>query len=215
MWAKLDDGFMDHRKVFKAGDAIGKNGPAIVIGFYAVGLMWTNKHLTDGFLPVEVVRRFHHVGSPTSVAGALVKAGLWDATDGGYRIHDYEKYNQSAADVLAGREWDVRRKQLYSDPELLDTVRGRDKNRCRYCGCLVNWRDRRGPQGGQYDHVIPRGENTAGNIVVACRGCNGAKKNRTPEQAGMALLEPGSYGTNGANGRELVVNGHPHKVERT
>lgn len=107
MWTRLDDALIDHRKVFKAGDVIGRNGAAIAIGLYAIGLMWANKHLTDGFLPEAVVKRFRHVERPLAVANALVDSGLWDRQDGGFRVHDFHDFNPRAAEVKKGRE-DIR-----------------------------------------------------------------------------------------------------------
>lgn len=58
----------------------------------------------------------------------------------------------------------------------------RDDFRCQYCGA----------EGDSakltFDHVVPRaqgGKTSWDNIVTACRPCNSAKGNRTPEQAGM------------------------------
>lgn len=60
----------------------------------------------------------------------------------------------------------------------------RDRHRCAYCG---------GPA-GTVDHVQPasRGGATSWlNLVAACSTCNGAKADRTPEEAGMRLrFEP-------------------------
>lgn len=57
----------------------------------------------------------------------------------------------------------------------------RDRYRCAYC-----------PRPGTtLDHVVPRcqgGQTTWLNSVAACEDCNGRKKGRTPEQAGMRLL---------------------------
>jgi hypothetical protein len=42
-----------------------------------------------------------------------------------------------------------------------------------------------------YDHVVPRrqgGKTVWENIVTCCYTCNGRKRDRTPEQAGMTLL---------------------------
>lgn len=112
MWARLDDELIDHSKIFVAGEALGKNGPAIALGFYALGLMWSNRHLTDGFLPLAVVRSFRHVDRPTSVADALVKAGLWEKNGGsGYVIHDYSDHNPKASNVKAKRRRERLRKQ--------------------------------------------------------------------------------------------------------
>jgi hypothetical protein len=112
MWSKLDDELIDHSKVFAAGERIGKNGPAIALGFYAVGLMWANKHLTDGHLPTAVIKGFPHVENPISIADALVQAGLWDKNGGsGYQIHDFGDVNPKAAKVKAKRKRDRLRKQ--------------------------------------------------------------------------------------------------------
>jgi 5-methylcytosine-specific restriction endonuclease McrA len=62
----------------------------------------------------------------------------------------------------------------------------RDKSRCQYCG-------KKQPTSElSLDHVIPR---TAGgkavwtNIVCACTDCNVRKGGRTPQQAGMTLIQ--------------------------
>ena len=92
-------------------------------------------------------------------------------------------------DVLRWR-WQ-RNGRLKRLPELREFVKTRDRSLCRYCGVRVNWADKKGPAGATYDHVDPDGDNTRENVVVACRRCNGRKKDRTPAQAGMPLLKPG------------------------
>src|SRR5512135_441098 len=62
----------------------------------------------------------------------------------------------------------------------------RDDFRCQYCGEKKTMREL------NYDHVLPRhqgGKTCWENIVAACYSCNGKKRNRTPEQAGMKLLK--------------------------
>ncbi len=57
----------------------------------------------------------------------------------------------------------------------------RDKFACRYCrasGCRLT-----------LDHVIPRGPDSALNLVTACASCNSKKGSRTPLEAGMVILE--------------------------
>ncbi len=62
----------------------------------------------------------------------------------------------------------------------------RDKNICQYCG-------KRHPTSElSFDHVIPRsmgGKSVWKNIVCACTGCNVKKGGRTPQQAGMKLIQ--------------------------
>jgi 5-methylcytosine-specific restriction endonuclease McrA len=78
----------------------------------------------------------------------------------------------------------------------------RDKFRCQYCNIRIG-QMHRGLQGGPrimtrndltLDHVIPRsrpeGITRPHNLVTACKPCNQAKANRTPEEAGMKLLTP-------------------------
>lgn len=113
MWARLDDELIDHRKVWEAAELLGTNGAAIALGFYSIGLMWSNKHLSDGHLPIAVVKSFRHVANPLVVADALVKAGLWERNGGsGFVIHDYAEFgNPTAAQVKAKRRRDRLRKQ--------------------------------------------------------------------------------------------------------
>jgi 5-methylcytosine-specific restriction endonuclease McrA len=61
----------------------------------------------------------------------------------------------------------------------------RDKFRCQYCNTKLSF------GASTKDHVFPRsrgGKDTLLNVVAACKACNGRKADRTPEEAGMALL---------------------------
>ena len=62
----------------------------------------------------------------------------------------------------------------------------RDKGLCQYCGRHFSKSQL------TLDHVLPQsrgGADTWENLVVACLSCNVHKGNRTPEEAGMALLK--------------------------
>jgi len=111
MWSKLDDALIDHRKIYAAGRAIGKNGPVIALGFYTLGLLWSNKHLTDGFLPEDVVLQFGHADNPRSIADALAKADLFEKVSGGWQIHDFGEYNPLARHIKKKRKDERMRKQ--------------------------------------------------------------------------------------------------------
>lgn len=110
MWARLDDALIDHQKIFDAGAVLGKNGAALALAIYAVGLMYANKHLTDGFLSEAVVKNFRHVDDPLRVAGALTKVALFDKVIGGFKIHDFHDYNPSAGAVKKRQREDRQRK---------------------------------------------------------------------------------------------------------
>ncbi|MCU0259943.1 MAG: HNH endonuclease [Ilumatobacteraceae bacterium] len=62
-------------------------------------------------------------------------------------------------------------------------VFARDDYRCQYCGAHAD----------SIDHVLPRsrgGPHTWENVAAACRRCNLAKRDRTPDEAGMRLARP-------------------------
>lgn len=59
----------------------------------------------------------------------------------------------------------------------------RDGHQCQYCGGVAD----------SIDHVMPRsrgGRHEWENVAAACRRCNLAKRDRTPEEAGMPLVRP-------------------------
>ena len=113
MWTRLDDELIDHRKIFQAGELLGDDGPVKALGFYALVLLWTNKHLTDGVIPYPVLRKFPHVADPCAVADALTTAGLLEKNGVGYVVHDFAEFgNPSASSVKAQRLRDRRRKKV-------------------------------------------------------------------------------------------------------
>jgi hypothetical protein len=144
-----------------------------------------------------VVARLTALPGVARLAARLCEVGLWERTANGYAVHDYLDYQPSAAEVRAERAMSVTRKRLYDDPFLIQKIRFRDGDGCRYCDLTVRWNDRKGPGGGTYDHADPRGGNSLDNVVVACRGCNSRKGQRTPEAAGMPLLPPRGRADNG------------------
>lgn len=98
MWVKVDDGLPEHWKVFAAAERLG--GPhnyARILAMWLQAMCYSNRNLTDGFLPVERVKRFH---DPRAIdaAEALAADGvrLWERVEGGYRIHDYDHYQPDA-----------------------------------------------------------------------------------------------------------------------
>lgn len=65
-------------------------------------------------------------------------------------------------------------------------VFGRDHFSCQYCGIQP------GTSSLTYDHVVPKSRGGATrweNIVTCCIQCNWKKADRTPEEAGMKLLQ--------------------------
>lgn len=73
----------------------------------------------------------------------------------------------------------------FSSPDAtycMENLVKRDHGQCAYCGQ---------PGARTMDHVTPKsrgGTTTWLNAVLACEPCNQAKDDRTPQEAGMALL---------------------------
>lgn len=68
----------------------------------------------------------------------------------------------------------------------------RDGWMCRYCGKKLRLGHNGASDIPEVDHVIPRlqgGRSTMKNLVTTCKSCNRKKMGKTPEQAGMTLLE--------------------------
>lgn len=78
------------------------------------------------------------------------------------------------------REWERQRRADVGNPELVIPVRHRDGDACRWCGHVVFWSDKKGGRGATYDHLKPgQGASSADDLVVACRSCNGARKDES------------------------------------
>jgi len=114
MWSRLDDALLDHRKVLHAAELLGPNGRAIAIGLHAAALMYANKHLTDGFVPLSAIQTWQLANAVDSAA-AMVRSALWTRAKRhgieGYQVHDFGAYNHTAADVLAYRDREAKRKR--------------------------------------------------------------------------------------------------------
>lgn len=188
-WIELHQSVVNHRKTLELADALDIE-PVQALGHLASIWLWALDNAPDGTLNLVSDRALSRAaqwsGDPNALRLALVTAKYLDENGA---LHDWDDY---AGRLIASRvlhsERNARRRQLYSDYELVNVVRQRDGNGCRYCGLTVEWKDRKSASGGTYDHVDPDGGNTAENVVVSCRGCNAKKGRRTPDQAGMRLL---------------------------
>lgn len=110
-WVKVDDGYTEHLKVFKAGELLGgRYGYARAVAVDLQGMCYANRAESDGYLPRNVVKSFHDPAAIV-VADALVKAKRWVKADGGYVIHDFLEYQPLAADLKEKRRHDRERKR--------------------------------------------------------------------------------------------------------
>ncbi|MEM5789046.1 MAG: DnaD domain protein [Syntrophobacteraceae bacterium] len=100
-WIKLDDQWMNHPKIIRAGrDAR---------DMWLASLTWCSSYLTDGYFTEDMLITFAvmagvDVANVKQIASKLLEVCLWDATDGGFKIHDYEDYNFTKEQVIAVRE---------------------------------------------------------------------------------------------------------------
>ncbi|MCL6592707.1 MAG: HNH endonuclease [Alicyclobacillus sp.] len=191
-WIESHAELAAHPKTRRLCRALGVSVPT-AIGHLHLLWWWAVQYAPDGRLhrydPEDIKDAMMWEGEPEELISALVRCGFLDSTEDGYKIHDWEDYAGRLLEqrqLLAERK--KRNRQLYDDANLTRAVRQRDGDHCRYCGQAVNWRDRKGPNGGTYDHIDPEGPNTPENIVVACRQCSTRKARRTPEEAGMVIL---------------------------
>ena len=81
--------------------------------------------------------------------------------------------------AVPSRAW--RLTPALSNPKLFS----RDRDICAYCGGSFHFDEL------TREHIVPvsrGGRDTWMNCITACRGCNGRKGNRMPEEARMSLL---------------------------
>ena len=112
MYARLDDELLDHQKLAIAGRALGKNGRCLALGFYAALLMWSNRQLSNGVIPIEVLDHFRgFVVDPQALADVLMSCGFLDKHPRGFAIHDFADYNPSALAIKRKRKYERDKKR--------------------------------------------------------------------------------------------------------
>ena len=90
-WVKIDEGMPDHEKVAPLSDKAFRS--------HIEAICYSARMLTDGRVTDGIAR----AKSWHRVADALVSAGLWEVTDGGWLIHDYLDFNPSREKVESDR----------------------------------------------------------------------------------------------------------------
>lgn len=107
-WVRLSDDFYDNPKLLEC--------TSVARDLWVTGIAYCNRNLTDGFIPRRVAHRlidtdgvYVEVGgdvvpaTPRQAAGELLAAGLWQEVDGGYAVHDYLEYQDSAEKIRGER----------------------------------------------------------------------------------------------------------------
>ncbi len=192
MWTKLDDGWWHNHKVQALSRA--------ARGLLADVLSYCGDAKKDGYIPTFALSQLRCSAQDADFR-ALIRAGLihrstdtcvcltkrdfvWPGK--GYVVHDWLDYNPSRDENEVER---AKRAEL-RDSALRAAVRARDLSRCRYCARQLNPKARNGSDDVKetLDHVDPLIAAGADNLVLACKSCNSAKRNRTPEQALMPVI---------------------------
>lgn len=153
---------------------------------------------------VLVLNRLYQPINITTVrrAFALLYAGVANAVDSQYQTFDFDSWAALSADVHSGDVIHTVSMTLRV-PRVIalcffdrfprahvrfsrQNIYLRDRSICQYCG-------RRFPREKlNLDHVVPRtqgGKTSWENVVCSCIPCNLKKGGRTPEEAGMRLLQ--------------------------
>jgi hypothetical protein len=109
-WIRLEDTFFTHPKIASL------SAEAKVL--HLAGLCYSSQHLTDGYIPSEVVpillRRNHQ-----RALNLLTSAGLWHtSSDGAFQIHGYLDYQTSRAQVEKIKETTRKRVEKHRNKKL-------------------------------------------------------------------------------------------------
>lgn len=95
-WLRIDDTVPTHRKHLKAGPA--------AAWLWVCGIAYCQRHLTNGFIPIEALPLLGVTKGYEAMAAKLVEAGLFVPAEGGYEVHDYLDLNASRAEAVATKE---------------------------------------------------------------------------------------------------------------
>lgn len=101
-WIKIDESCSDHRKIQDVGP--------LGLALFVRGLTYCNRNLTDGHIPTRQAMSDAFwstgggLGDPEALIASMIQVGLWEETEGGYRVHDYLVYQFSKQTTEERRE---------------------------------------------------------------------------------------------------------------
>lgn len=99
-WFKICDTLALHPKTMSAGNA--------AMGLWVRSGAWSMQNLTDGFVPLHIVR----VLGTRRQADRLLEARLWAYADRGFQFHNWTDWQRPAEIIREDRIIDNTRKRL-------------------------------------------------------------------------------------------------------
>lgn len=170
-WFNVDDGFSNSKPVLR----IPRRYRCTAIGLWTLAGSWSAKELTDGFIPDHTLEEF---ASNASIAGHLVKAGLWSKVSGGWQFEGWEKWQKTKEQVLAFRATEAERKR---------NARAKDKPR-------IGSTDELGESYSDCDRIVPRSSTSTAGVPESEKPGAARLKDAGRERASgvdSARTEPG------------------------
>ena len=113
-WVKIDDSFPDHPKIKGLKDD--------EFRLYMTALCYSSRYLTDGVIPLNIVRTFIESRSKSSRISALVDANLWEIVADNVVILSYSEYQFTKERVETERKLAAERMAKSRGLRRTDTV---------------------------------------------------------------------------------------------
>lgn len=155
--------------------------------------MSVKKHIAaESHGGVLVLNRHFEPMGVTPLTRAMLKIGLEDSP---YWVEVWEEVPLQGASGQTHRKPSVVRLKddLNIEGRKIKAVNSRkdiyirDKYTCQFCAQIFPAKEL------TLDHIFPKsrgGANDPMNLVTACKACNGRKRDRTPEESRMPLINP-------------------------
>lgn len=113
-WVKIDDSFPDHPKIKGLKDD--------EFRLYMTALCYSSRYLTDGVIPLNIIRTFIESRSKSSRISALVDANLWEIVDENIVILSYSEYQFTKERIESERKLAAERMAKSRGLRRTDTV---------------------------------------------------------------------------------------------
>ena len=108
-WTRLEDTFAEHPVLKSAGP--------LASWLHVAALCYSNRNLTDGFVPRDRVRRLTAIDDPDEHAEQLMNVGAWQRVDGGFRIVHHLEFQPTADSVRHKRKLSAERQRRWREPD--------------------------------------------------------------------------------------------------